>query len=422
MMSTKISSANQNQEKSFIKVAEHLKNEPFYKQVSWEGVFWVFGVPLISIYGLFTTQIQPNTIVFAIINYFIHFVSISAGYHRLWSHKSYKATELLQTILMIFASSALQHSAITWCKDHRSHHKHTDTDKDPYNAKRGFWFSHCGWLLYKNSIDKTTNVNDLEANPILKWQHTHFVWFGPFMCYLFPAIIAHLFWHDFRGGFFIAGATVCFISSQCTMTVNSLAHFPLPFSHQPHDDTNTPHNSFFVALLNGGEGYHNFHHAFPSDYRIGVRWFDYDLSKWFIYVCKCIGLAYDLQTFPSNEITRSEIDMKEKRLNEEKKSINYGVDLNTLPTWTDNQFKLKMKDAKRNGRILVIESNIVHDVTEFVASKKHPGGKSIIVQRNGKCITDDFNGNVYNHSTAARNLMSHWRIAIIVNNVSNNVS
>lgn len=85
--------------------------------------------------------------------------------------------------------------------------------------------------------------------------------------------------------------------------------------------------------------------------------------------------------------------------------------MNTLPIWTKNEFKVEMENAKKNGRIFIIESDIVYDVTEFVANNKHPGGKSIIIQRNGKDVTNDFNGNIYNHTNAARNLMSHMRIA-----------
>ena len=104
--------------------------------------------------------------------------------------------------------------------------------------------------------------------------------------------------------------------------------------------------------------------------------------------------------------------MIEKKLVAEKQTID-GIDLSTLPIWTKDELKLEFENAKRNKRIYIVIDNIVHDVTTFLASNKHPGGKSIVIQRNGKDVTQDFNGVVYNHTNAARNLMSHMRIARI---------
>jgi len=128
-------------------------------------------------------------------------------------------------------------------------------------------------------------------------------------------------------------------------------------------------------------------------------------------VCMKIGLAYNLIAFPKNEIKRGEIDMQQKKLNDIKAHIDYGKPISTLPNWNILDIQKKIKQ----GNILIIIENIIHDVTQFLKDNKHPGGKKIIIERNGKDVTKDFNGDVYNHTNAARNLMSHMRVALYDN-------
>ena len=125
-------------------------------------------------------------------------------------------------------------------------------------------------------------------------------------------------------------------------------------------------------------------------------------------MCAVFGLAYDLKTFSDNEIKRGILDMKEKNLLKEKESVDYGVDIKTLPVWTMDEFEKALKgDGVRN---YVIFGDIVHNIpNEFII--QHPGGINMIKTRIGKDITDVFNGDIYNHSNAARNILSHYRVA-----------
>ena len=216
LKSRRVSSADTTQQKSLIKIPPHLKSAPLHQQIHWTNCVIVFGIPLLAIYGLFTTQFQSNTITFAIIYYFITGMGVTAGYHRLWSHLSYKAHPILETFLMISASGSLQGSAKYWAYLHRAHHRWTDTDRDPYNSIRGFWYAHFGWLLFHPSRIDNISIIDIKRNKILKWQHNNYAWFGPFMSLIFPAIISWLFWNDFRGGFYIVGALRCAILHQGT--------------------------------------------------------------------------------------------------------------------------------------------------------------------------------------------------------------
>ena len=159
---------------------------------------------------------------------------------------------------MFAASGSLQGSAKYWSYLHRAHHRWTDTDRDPYNSCRGFWFAHFGWLLFKNdgSAFKNISMMDLKRNKIIKWQHANYAWFGLFASLIFPCLIAGILWGDYRGGFFIVGALRTAILHQGTWCVNSLAHSPLFGGKQSYDDTITPRDSLITAIVTMGEGYH----------------------------------------------------------------------------------------------------------------------------------------------------------------------
>ena len=132
-------------------------------------------------------------------------------------------------------------------------------------------------------------------------------------------------------------------------------------------------------------------------------------AKWFLKFCRLIGLAYDLKEFSDNEIRRGLLDMKEKKLLIEKETINYGINVNTLPIWTLDEYKAELESENNN---YVIFNDVVHNIpNEFML--QHPGGINMIKSRIGKDITNVFNGDIYNHSNAARNVLSHYRVARI---------
>ena len=192
--------------------------------------------------------------------------------------------------------------------------------------------------------------------------------------------------------------------------MNSIAHW---YGESRFDDTISPRDSIFVGLLTFGEGYHNFHHEYQNDYRNGIHWYDYDPTKWLIKLMYYIGLANHLNEFPYNEILRGKFEMKIKKLVDQyKNSINFGVNIQNLPAWDKKYIQTYIKNTNNS---IVILNNIVCDVTDFLNNNKHPGGINIIKLRNGKDVTQAFNGDVYNHSNAARNLVSHMPIAKIIN-------
>ena len=156
-----------------------------------------------------------------------------------------------------------------------------------------------------------------------------------------------------------------------------------------------------------GEGYHNFHHEFPSDYRNALEFWQYDPTKVFIWTCKQLGLAYDLKQFRANEIEKGRLQMVQKKLDQKRAKLDWGVPLEQLPVLEWEEFR----DQASNGRALIAVAGVVHDVSDFI--KDHPGGKSIISSQIGKDATAAFNGGVYQHSNAAHNLLSTLRVGVI---------
>jgi len=360
------------------------------------------GTILYAISG--STTPETNTLVFAVIYYCVTATGVTAGYHRLWSHEAYDASPLLELGLMAGASGALQGSAIWWSRLHRAHHRYTDTDDDPYDSRRGFFFAHMGWMFFKKSkVPAGISVKDLKQKSALTWQNRNFVWFGPFMAFLFPGIVAHIGWNDFRGGLLWAGFVRLFLLYHATWCVNSVAHY---FGDQPFDDTLSARNNILNAFVTMGEGYHNFHHEFPNDFRNGIRWWQYDPTKWLIAAMDFFGLAYNLKRFPDKEIEICEARTRYIQSSQAlQRLVGSQRPAETLPIWSTQN----ITDEASKGKSLVIIDGVVHDVTTF--KKHHPGGTSIIDRYEGKDATEAFNGGVYNHTNAARQILSNYRVA-----------
>ncbi len=162
-----------------------------------------------------------------------------------------------------------------------------------------------------------------------------------------------------------------------------------------------------TALVTLGEGYHNFHHEFPADYRNAIQWYQYDPTKWSIYLWKCLGLAWDLKTCRLNEIEKGRLQQLQKKLDEKRETINWGKPLEDLPLLEWEEYVARAKE----GEALIAVAGVVHDVGNFI--REHPGGKTIISTAIGKDATAIFNGGVYNHTNAAHNLLSTMRIGVI---------
>jgi len=242
-------------------------------------------------------------------------MSITAGYHRLWAHRSYEASKPLQIFYMLFGAMALQNSILVWASSHRVHHRHVDdVDHDPYSAKRGLWFSHLGWMLrnYESGRQDFRNAKDLEANPIVRFQHKYYVPIAVGMNFGVPILLGWMA-GDIWGVLLLGGFLRLVVSHHCTFFINSLAHF---WGSRPYTTENTARDNGVLALFTWGEGYHNYHHLFQWDYRNGIRWYQWDPTKWLISACKFVGLARSLKRVPEFQIRQALVERQLQKAEE----------------------------------------------------------------------------------------------------------
>lgn len=254
--------------------------------------------------------------VWALVFLYLNGLSITAGYHRLWAHKSYEASAPLRWFFAYWGAGALQNSILVWASDHRRHHRHVDdAEQDPYAASRGLWFSHMGWMLrdYPTNKEDFSNIPDLERDPIVVWQHQHYLALTTLMNLGLPLLLG--FWHgDVIGTLLLVGLLRLVLNHHVTFFINSLAHF---WGSQPYTESNSARDNGFLAFLTYGEGYHNYHHIFQTDYRNGIRWYHWDPTKWLIGLCDKVGLARNLVRTPSFKIQRAMLDTQFQRIRRE---------------------------------------------------------------------------------------------------------
>jgi stearoyl-CoA desaturase (delta-9 desaturase) len=248
----------------------------------------------------------------AVVFLYLNGLSITGGYHRLWSHKAYEAHPALKWFFALWGAGALQNSILIWSSDHRRHHRHVDdNDKDPYSAGRGLWFSHMGWMLrdYQTNECDFSNARDLQRDPVVVFQDKHYVALTVCMNVGLPLALG-FFLGDVIGTLLLVGLLRLVVNHHVTFFINSLAHF---WGSRPYTDSNSARDNGFLAFLTYGEGYHNYHHIFQTDYRNGIRWWQWDPTKWMISLCSRVGLARNLVRVPDFKIQRAILDTQFQR-------------------------------------------------------------------------------------------------------------
>lgn len=288
-------------------------------KINWLNSIFLFATPVFALIGIILHWIyfSPPGLLELIVFVGLYFacgLSITVGYHRLFSHRSHNAKWPLVLFYSIFGAGSFQNSIIEWCSDHRRHHKMTDSEDDPYSASKGFWYSHIGWILLEeeNFTNDFSNVKDLQQSKIIMWQHRNVFLIGALSGLILPAVIGLIV-----GG--ISGAIGCFVWAGLarvvfvhhgTFLINSAAHI---WGTQPYSEENSSKDSFWLAFLTFGEGYHNFHHTFQADYRNGHKWYHMDPSKWWIQSFKYLGLNSDLKSTPKHSIEIAKVNMRFKK-------------------------------------------------------------------------------------------------------------
>jgi stearoyl-CoA desaturase (delta-9 desaturase) len=262
-------------------------------RVDWLSVSFltlVYGLACVAVAHLYNS-FSCATLALGVCWFVASQISITAGYHRLYSHKAYKASALLQAFFLAFGAGSVQGSALRWAANHRLHHIFTDTEKDPHSPiQGGFFWSHMGWFLLKRELPDM-KLADLTSNRLLQLQYRQLVPIAILMAFLLPAVVA-LSWGDFWGGLLTAGSLRLAVQYQCTWAINSLAHY---WGSRKFAPMSSARDNFWLAIITAGEGWHNYHHRFPFDYRNGHTWWRWDPTKWLIFACSKIGLAAHLR-------------------------------------------------------------------------------------------------------------------------------
>jgi len=265
-----------------------------FKDISWSVTLFIviYHILLLVLLPIYLISTIPSfgLLISTVMLMIICGLSITAGYHRFYSHRAYSLHKIPEAFLLFFGTMSAQTSALRWSAYHRVHHSHSDTEQDPYSVKHGFWHAHIFWL-FRTKEPRYNVVKDLQKNKLVMFQHNHYV---PLL--IFTNLIAVLFFgwlfQDYFGAFVFIFLVRLFINNHTTWFVNSLAH---TWGAKPYSREHTSVNNFIVAILTHGEGYHNYHHVFPSDYRNGVRWYQWDPTKIFIWMLHKVGLAKGLR-------------------------------------------------------------------------------------------------------------------------------
>jgi stearoyl-CoA desaturase (Delta-9 desaturase) len=250
---------------------------------------------------------------------FLTGISITAGYHRLYSHRAYKTSRWVEIPLIFLGTMAGQGSIIRWANDHRLHHKHVDTDRDPYSINKGFWYAHILWLFEKPEPVRKDLVVDLIKNKLLVFQDKYYgVLF--FATNILVSLAVGSWLNDFAGAFFLVWWVRLFIVHHSTWFINSLAH---TWGSKSYYKELSAVDNYLISLLTFGEGYHNYHHYFASDYRNGVKWYHFDPTKWLIWTLNKIGLVKNLRRFDELKIKKQILKNDKNLLTDRLKELSY---------------------------------------------------------------------------------------------------
>lgn len=250
----------------------------------------------------------------------IHELGVTAGYHRYFTHNSFKASKGLTLFLGIAGSFAVQGPLLLWVAAHRKHHQYSDQHGDPHSphlsgdgvwgALQGLWHSHTGWMLKYDLDDWVFYVPDLIRNKQTYWIHQTYLWWIT-LGLLLPALLGGWITQSWQGalsGFLWGGIFRVFLGHHITWSVNSICHY---FGSQSFHTKDESRNNFIIALLSFGEGWHNNHHAFPTSARHGLYWWQIDMAYWFILIMSYLGLASDVKLPKQHTIESKRIVLEE---------------------------------------------------------------------------------------------------------------
>lgn len=368
---------------------------PWYKRLDWVTSLFLILTPLASI--LFSIRyFQLYELNWKIAAFFVTYtvvcgISVTAGYHRLFAHCSYRTTWPAKLFFLLFGAANFQGSALKWSSDHRRHHTRADTNDDPYNINKGFWYAHIGWLFWDDPhVHRPVQASDLQNDKLVAWQHKYFITLSIVMGFGFPCLIGW-FLGDAIGGLVFGGFVRIVLGHHSTFFINSLCHM---VGNRPYSEKQSARDSWIMALLTWGEGYHNYHHRFETDYRNGIKWYHWDPTKWTIKLLALVGLAHKLNKVSPVVVLRARMQIDEQRY------LARGVPHERL-----QELRKKVEDAQHRMR------ELMDDYRKFKASLKQSSGEKIdLVRADIAKKKADMKAQIANAKRDFNLAIAHWRL------------
>ncbi len=239
-------------------------------------------IPLAAIF----TGVTWTAVILFLVMFWGRMFCITAGYHRYFAHRSYKTSRVFQFLLAFGGAASAQKGPLWWAGNHRMHHRYSDQPQDVHTPKKGFWWSHAGWVLGDDANHQPEGtMKEFTKYPEIRWIDKHdwvAIWGSAIMCLLIGG------WSGLVIGFFLS--TVCLWHS--VFLINSLAHI---WGSRRFETTDTSRNNFWLALLTMGEGWHNNHHRYAHLARQGLYWWEIDASYYILRGLAKLHIVWDLK-------------------------------------------------------------------------------------------------------------------------------
>ncbi len=262
--------------------------------IDWMTTIYMIFIHAVALLALFPSNFSWGAVGIALLLYWITAnLGITLGFHRLVSHRSFKTPKWLEYIFIFCGTLACQGGPIQWVGLHRVHHKYSDTDLDPHDSNKGFWWSHFGWMLHQIPADQDVPryTQDIKDDPFYQFCQKYFIpiqFLLGFLLYWWGG------WSFVIWGIFVRLVVVFHV----TWFVNSATHKFGYVSHESHDFSR---NCWWVALLSFGEGWHNNHHAYQYSARHGLAWWEIDVTWMIIRTLQFLRLATDVKLAPTEQ-------------------------------------------------------------------------------------------------------------------------